>query len=736
MVPTGAAQMTDDGNNLPREFGKYHLIEAIASGGMAELYRAKLYGAGGFEKDLAIKKVLPQLVRDQAFVQMFMDEAMITVTLNHGNIVSVIDFGELDGEYYLVMEYVDGVSLQNLINKSQELGEPIPVPIACHTALNICRGLDYAHRKVGPDGKPLQIVHRDVSPQNILLSFEGEVKIVDFGIARAASRITSTQAGVVKGKVAYMSPEQLTGQTVDNRSDIFSAGIILYEMLTNRRPFEGGTPQETMAQISRGNFEKPGKFNRKVDKKLTAVIRKALERNPKKRYKTAGEMATSLSDYLHRVGQHADAATLAAFIPKRLPDARPRTIPPTPIRAIRRETDESGVARVLAPPPSESAVSGDGEAVSFGTLDLPPDYEPEDSRRPTDPERPKVDAPPPKPSILEAETRLLPKSEDQKPSEPEEVDPDLLSAATLLLTAQPEPGGAQPSSRPEGKPEPAEPAPPDEDVESTWMQAGEQVSEPPAEEPVTPPEPAEPEPPGSDSEVMKAALPPKRAGLKILKAAGALVVVVLLAVLILLPPSEQPDQGEPAVAPPPDKPTTAAVSPPPAPTPVVAPEEKPATGEPAEEPVEEPAKKPEAASEEPPPEKEPALAAIEKPKEKKKPARKTATTPKKKKKKKKKSKKRRPKPPPVPEITAPERVAVTAPKAAPRKTGTLRINSEPFAVIYKGKKRLGPTPQMNIRLPAGSHTLTLKNEALGIEKRVRVRIEAGKVHTVFVELKK
>jgi serine/threonine protein kinase len=134
--------MTNYDNALPREFGKYHLIETIAAGGMAELYRAKLYGAGGFEKDLAVKKVLPQLVRDEAFVQMFMDEAMITVTLNHGNIVSVIDFGELDGEYYLVMEYVDGVSLQSLIKKSQEIGDPIPVPIACHAALNICRGLD------------------------------------------------------------------------------------------------------------------------------------------------------------------------------------------------------------------------------------------------------------------------------------------------------------------------------------------------------------------------------------------------------------------------------------------------------------------------------------------------------------------------------------------------------------------------------------------------------------------
>ena len=717
--------MINSNDNLPREFGKYHLIEAIAAGGMAELYRAKLYGAGGFEKDLAIKKILPQLVRDEAFVQMFMDEAMITVTLNHGNIVSVIDFGELEGEYYLVMEYVDGINLQSLIKKSQELSDPIPPPIACYTVLNICRGLDYAHRKVGPDGKPLQIVHRDVSPQNILLSFEGEVKIVDFGIARAASRITSTQAGVVKGKVAYMSPEQLTGQEVDNRSDIFAAGIILYEMLTNRRPFEGGTPQETMAQISRGAYEKPHKLNKKVDKKLTAVVKKALERNPKKRYKTAGEMATALSDYVYRVGQHADASTLASFIPKRLPDARPRTIQPTPIQAIRRETDQRSPAKPesqpdhfpapsAAPPPppvepqSEPVVVNDGEAVAFGDLGLPPEYEAEDSKRPTDPERPKANALPPKPSIMEAETSML------KADEPEQVDPDLLSAATMLLTAQHD----QPAPQPEEKP--TEPPPAEEDVESTWMK-----SEP--AEATEPPEPApepEPEPPESHSAAVKAALAPKRTALKVLMAACAVVVVVAIALFVILRPGDEPKAEEPA--PPPEKPTTtAAVSTEPAPPPPPPPEEKPETKEPE--------KKPEAVKEEPPPpppppeKEEPVLAPIKKTVEKKAPP---------KKKKKRLKKKRKPPPPKPPPIEPPERVAVTKPKPASGKTGTLRINSEPFAVIYKGGKRLGPTPQMNIKLPAGSHTLTLKNDALGISKRVRVRIEAGKTHTVFVELNK
>jgi serine/threonine protein kinase len=789
--------MTND-NNLPREFGKYHLIETIAAGGMAELYRAKLYGAGGFEKDLAIKKVLPQLVQDDSFVQMFMDEAMITVTLSHGNIVSVIDFGEMDGEYYLVMEYVDGVNLQILIKKSQEINTPVPVPITCYTVLNICRGLDYAHRKVGPEGKPLQIVHRDVSPQNILLSFEGEVKIVDFGIARAASRITSTQAGVVKGKVAYMSPEQMTGQGVDNRADIFAAGILLYEMLTNRRPFEGETPQETMAQISRGNFEKPNKLNKKVDKKLTAIVKKALERNPKKRYKTAGEMATALSDYLYRVGQHADAATLAAFIPKRLPDARPRTIPPTPIRAIRRKTDERNAAKVPAPPPelsaqvnqqeiesqpdhfpvpaqkpvdsapgrdnSDAVVVNDGEAISFVDLGLPPEYEPENSRRPTDPEHPQTrplpqtakSAVPPseKPSSMNAETHLLPKSEEPQSTGPEQVDPDLLSAATMLLTKQPDPAPAA-KKTPEEKPaqqaatehskatligapktkeKPTEHPPAKNDVESTWMQTGEKTAAAGAVPAKEPQKPAAPEPPASDSEVMKAALAPKRTSTKVLMAAAGVVFVLAITLYIVLRPGDQPKAKEPAptaersgaapVGEPQKDSMTAAASPKPAPSP---PQEKPEPKEPEKVPTEAKKEPPP-----PPPKEKPALAPIKKPKEKKKISKKAATA-----KKKKKRRKKRRKPPPKPSpFKPPERIATVKPKPASSKTGTLRINSEPFAVVYKGKKRLGPTPQMHIKLPAGNHTLTLKNDALGITKRIRVRIEADKVHTVFVELRK
>ncbi|MBN2493623.1 MAG: protein kinase, partial [Deltaproteobacteria bacterium] len=454
---------------LPREFGKYHLIERIATGGMAELYRAKLYGAGRFEKDLAIKKVLPHLAQDDAFVQMFMDEAMITVTLSHGNIVSVIDFGEMDGEYYLVMEFVDGIDLQSLIKKGAETGDPFPPSVAAYVSEEICRGLEYAHSKIGPDGEPLQIVHRDISPQNILISFEGQVKIVDFGIARAASRITATQAGVVKGKVSYMSPEQLTGQMVDRRSDIFACGVCLYEMLTCQRPFEGDTPQATLALITRCIYTAPQKINRQIGRKLGAVLKKALEKSPKKRYQSAGKMASGLSKYLHSIGDHPSARDLASFVKERMPEARPRTLQPTPSRPVyigesskvqplprgtppsgeriedaqstrpraeqraerfpKASGEKSARPQARAEPSSGSGiVVMDGEAVSFGMLDLP-EYVIED-RIPTRPEQPK------------AAPIDLSRPRDEEPTlvDPPDGPPaDLLHAATRILTSQPEP---------------------------------------------------------------------------------------------------------------------------------------------------------------------------------------------------------------------------------------------------------------------------------------------------------
>jgi serine/threonine protein kinase len=735
---------------LPRVFGKYHLIERIATGGMAELFRAKLYGAGGFEKDLAIKKVLPHLVADTAFVQMFMDEAMITVTLNHGNIVSVMDFGEIDGEYYLVMEFVDGVDLQSLICRSNETSSPFPTSIACHIAHEICRGLDYAHRKVGADGKPLNIVHRDISPQNILISFEGEVKIADFGIARAASRISSTQAGVLKGKVAYMSPEQLLGQPVDNRSDIFAVANILYEMLTNHRPFEGVTPHETMALITRGVYTKPNKYNSKIPKKLSAVISKALEKNLKKRYRTAGEMAADIAALLHEDRLYLDASTVAAFISTRLPDSRPKTVQPTPIRTIRREAhalESTPISNVwkqpkdstasglpvaqnfpdltspgartvssmeaVSEPPSQQegapAAMQNNEAVSFDVLGLPKYLETIDSKRQTAPsmEAAVADSKP-------FDTQGPISFENELPLSESHLGP----ATTIMQSADDQPATGD-GSRPHARetmllPESHEPDRYEIPAQPSQMRAA-AISD---NRTII----------GTGEDLEEAAIE-HAAGLRkqkinklLLGVVGAAVVGIVTVIVVLALP-DKTNKTSSDVS---DGPRATTLS--------DTPTETPNTGAVDREPPKGAGDSPTAAASD-------AKVVIDTEKQPvemiKVADHRHDDTP----------KRVEDKPPhivkpPITEKPLKPTVATTSPRIEPTprppagKPGILRINAEPFAIVFVENKRIGPTPQMNIELPAGSHTIVLKNDALGITKRVGVRIEPGKVQTLFVDLTK
>jgi len=305
-------------------FGKYELVELIAKGGMAELYRAKLHGAGGFEKDLAVKKILPHLCSDPAFVTMFSDEARIMEGLNHGNIVSVIAFGEIEGEYYLVMEYVDGVDLRGLLDMPAGITNPLPVPLACLIAMQVCQGLDFAHRKAGPDGTPLNIVHRDIAPQNILVSREGTVKIADFGIARAANRVNRTQPGITRGTLNYMSNEQLCGLPLDGRSDIYSLGVVLYEMISGRVPMAGETHQETVGRITRGEFPPLHRIRPGVGRKLSAAVKKALSKDPRRRFQTAADFETAIAGFLHSSGTHIEPADLARLVNQRLTESHLR----------------------------------------------------------------------------------------------------------------------------------------------------------------------------------------------------------------------------------------------------------------------------------------------------------------------------------------------------------------------------------------------------------------------------
>jgi len=297
----------------PKQFGKYYLVEKIAVGGMAEIYKAKTYGVDGFEKLCVLKRILPHCSADRDFISMLVDEAKLSVTLSHANIVQVYDLGKVGDDYFISMEFIGGVNLRDIIYRCRDRGIKIPPELAAYVISEVCKGLDYAHRKTDVGGKPLNIVHRDVSPQNILISYEGEVKIVDFGIAKAAMNISHTMAGILKGKIAYMSPEQALGKTVDYHTDIFSAGIVLHEALTAEKLFTGESQFEVLKKIRSTKIDVT-KLPEAIPFELRSIIAKALAYYQKDRYQSAGEMQIDLTKYLYTTYVDFTPQKLAAFI--------------------------------------------------------------------------------------------------------------------------------------------------------------------------------------------------------------------------------------------------------------------------------------------------------------------------------------------------------------------------------------------------------------------------------------
>jgi serine/threonine protein kinase len=233
----------------PIPFGKYYLLERINVGGMAEVFKAKTFGVEGFERLLAVKRILPNIAEDEEFIAMFIDEAKIAVQLQHANIAQIFDLGKVEDSYFIALEYVPGKDLRSIFDRLRGRGEVMTIQQACHIIMQVCEGLDYAHNKRDAQGRELHLVHRDISPQNVLIGYDGEVKLIDFGIAKAAGKASKTQAGILKGKFGYMSPEQVRGLPIDRRSDIFSVGIVLYELLTNERLFVGESDFSTLEKV-------------------------------------------------------------------------------------------------------------------------------------------------------------------------------------------------------------------------------------------------------------------------------------------------------------------------------------------------------------------------------------------------------------------------------------------------------------------------------------------------------
>ncbi|MDC0709690.1 protein kinase [Stigmatella sp. ncwal1] len=289
---------TSQPKRQPIPFGKYLLLDRINIGGMAEVWRGKQFGASGFERLVAIKRILPNIAEDDEFISMFIDEAKISVQLTHANIGQIFELGQITSSYFIAMEYIPGKDMRAIFDRCRKKGEPAPIPLVAYCVSKMCEGLDYAHRKKDGMGRDMNIVHRDISPQNILVSYEGEVKVIDFGIAKAAGKATKTQAGILKGKFGYMSPEQIRGLPLDRRSDVFAIGVCLYEMLTGERLFVGESDFSVLEKVRKAEVAPPSTYNRRIPENLEKIVLKALARDVDERYQYASELGDDLQRFL------------------------------------------------------------------------------------------------------------------------------------------------------------------------------------------------------------------------------------------------------------------------------------------------------------------------------------------------------------------------------------------------------------------------------------------------------
>ncbi len=297
-----------------RAQSSYRVTQRLESGGMAEVFRGEATSVAGFKKQVAIKRVLPHLASNEKFIKMFLDEARLSARLSHANIVQVFDIGRVEGTYFIVMEYIDGVNLKAVVEYLRARSEPVSVALAVHVTVKVCEGLHYAHELTDTDGHPLHIVHRDISPPNVLISKRGEVKIVDFGLAKAAHSVEKTEPGVVKGKFSYLAPETALGQEADSQADIYAVGIMLWEMLAGRKLYQGETDYQTVQMVQRSQVPSLRDLNPDVPEALERILMKALAREKAQRYRTAQHMGVELERFLAQNRMFASAFDLGELV--------------------------------------------------------------------------------------------------------------------------------------------------------------------------------------------------------------------------------------------------------------------------------------------------------------------------------------------------------------------------------------------------------------------------------------
>lgn len=293
---------------------KYQVLRKIGEGGMAEVYIADMLCQPGYSKRVAVKRVLPKLAQNHRFIRMFLDEARLGLLLNHSNIVHVFDVGRAGGSYFIVMEYVNGVNLKEIYELYTERNLLVPIELTLAIAVEICRGLDYAHRLTDREGNLLRVVHNDINPANVLLSAGGEVKLVDFGLSEAAVHVEKTDPDVVRGKFGYLSPEAAWGRGTDARADIYAAGVILYEMLTGMRLFRGSNDLESLQLARESYVPAPSQYNPEIPPSLEQVVYYALARDPAVRYPDARQLGQALSQVLFEIGRPVDPFTIGDMV--------------------------------------------------------------------------------------------------------------------------------------------------------------------------------------------------------------------------------------------------------------------------------------------------------------------------------------------------------------------------------------------------------------------------------------
>lgn len=368
--------MSPGAPNDPVPFGNYYLLGLIARGGMAEVYRARPQAGG--KRLLAVKVMRPQLAREARFIDMFHREGKLAMVLKNRCIVETVEIGQAEGKHFITMEYIGGRDLTQVLRRCQETQQRIPVPHAVYIAARIAEGLHFAHTLADTDGRPLNIVNRDVSPSNVRLSYDGDVKLLDFGIAQALMKFTS-EIGILKGKFSYMSPEQIRGMPLDARTDVFSAGIILHEMLTTEKLFRGDTEFALMEKVRKAEVPPPSHLNRRVTPELDAITLKALARDVADRYQSSAQLAADLDALI--AGYRFDPKELRQFMRQLFR------------KEYAKEQEDMQVALDTEPGGASMSVTTTGRLPALAAPPEPPRPPPPPAPPPAPPPRPEGDKP-------------------------------------------------------------------------------------------------------------------------------------------------------------------------------------------------------------------------------------------------------------------------------------------------------------------------------------------------------